>query len=127
MFKIPPVIGLLIALIVGMGTGGLGTHFYHEKQQAEADARQLRKDDKKAAAITRDTEKAKRDNEVANETAKYRNVYIEVPKELTEDEIHGICINHVLPDDLMQSIRAEAAKARQRIDDLYNDNAASGS
>jgi hypothetical protein len=126
MFKIPPVIGLLIALVVGIGTGGIGTHFYHKKEQAEADARQLKKDDKKAATIARDTEKAKRDNTVTGEIVKYKNIYVEVPKELTEDEIHGICINHYLPDHIMQSIRAEAAKARQRIDNLYNDNAAGG-
>lgn len=124
MFNIPPVIGLLIALGVGIVTGGTGTHFYHEKQLAEANARQLQKDDRTAAKISRKTEKAKRDNEVAETIIEYRDKIVEVPLELTKDEIHNICINLYLPDDIMQSIRSEARKAWKRINGVQYDDAA---
>ena len=126
MFNIPPVVGLVIALAVGVGTGGASVHFYHEKEQAEADAHQLTKDDKKAAKISRETEVAKRNNEVIKTVVQYRDKIVEIPTELTQDEIHTICINQLLPDHIMQSIRTEAAKARGRIDDVYNDDAAGG-
>lgn len=127
MINIPPVIGLVIALVVGAGAGGASTHLYHKKELAEADAHQLKKDDKKAAKISHETEIAKRDNKVIKTIVQYRDKIVKIPTELTQDEIHTICINQLLPDNVMQSIRTEATKARNRIDDVYNDDAASGS
>ena len=122
--NIPPVVGLVISLSLGVVIGGFGCHMWNEKNQAEADADQIKDDNKTAAKIDVETIEAKRDNVVSKEIIKWKNKPpVQIPRELTADEIHSICNNYYLPVNVMQSIRIEATKARDRINDVQDNNA----
>lgn len=123
--SVPPIIGLIISLSLGLIIGGVGNHFYHKKNLAEANMKQIKRDIKTAKNINVKTSQAKNDNEVIKALEQHKNKPpVIVPKELTPDEIYSLCNNVYLFDNVMQSIRTEAAKAERRIKNLQYDNAA---
>ncbi len=120
--KIPPVIGLLISLCVGILLGGFSMYQYMDKKQVQADVSQIKKDTKKAAVIDAVTVKAKKENTVSKTITKWRNrPPVIIQQELTNDEINILCNNHFAPDDIVQSLRSEATKARRRFNNMSND------
>ncbi len=95
------------------------------KQQIQADASQVKKENMLAVEIKADTIEAKKTNAVAKLATKWRDRKpVIITQELTEDEIDTICANRYVPDDLMQSIRTEASRAWSRFNDMPYDNAA---
>ena len=120
--NIPPVVGLVISLSLGIVLGGFSMYQYMDKAQVEADAGQIKKDNKVAADIDAVTVEAKKSNTVTKTVIKWRDrPPVVIPQELTEDEINTICNNHFAPDDIVQSLRAEAARARGRFSDVPDD------
>lgn len=117
--SIPPIVGLVVALLIGSLFGGSTVYLYLDSEQAEADNRQIEEDNELAGDITEETVEAKAGNTVTATIVKWRDrPPIKIPVELTDDEIDTICVNRNVPDDIMQSIRSEAAKARQRFNNL---------
>ncbi len=120
--NIPPIVGLVVSLSLGLVLGSFSMYQYLDKEQAHADSEQIKKDNKVAADITADTVEAKKSNTVAKTVIKWRDrPPVVIPQELTEDEINTICNNHFAPDDIVQSLRAEAARARGRFSDVPDD------
>lgn len=117
--NIPPIIGLVIALLIGVVFGGSTTYLYLDNEQMEADNEQVEDDNELAADITEETVEAKQDNTVTTTVVNWKNKPpVVIPRELTDNEIDTICINRNVPSDVMQSVRSEAAKAWARFNDL---------
>lgn len=121
--NIPPVVGLVISLSLGIVIGSFSTYQYMDKAQVEADAGQVKKDNKVAADIDAVTVEAKKTNTVAKTITKWRDrPPVIIPQELTDDEINTICNNHFAPDDVVQSLRSEATRAWARFNDMPHDS-----
>ena len=117
--NIPPIIGLVIALLIGSLFGGSIVYLHLDNEQLEADNRQVDDDNELGADITEETVEAKQINTVTTTVGNWKNKPpVVIPRELSDNEIDSICINRNVPFDVMQSIRSEATKARARFNDL---------
>lgn len=117
--NIPPIIGLVVALSIGIVTGGVTTYLYLDNEQMEADIEQVTDDNELAAVFDKETIEAKQVNTVTTTIVKWKDKPpVVIPRELTDNEIDTICVNRHVPGDIVQSIRSEAAKAWARFNNL---------
>ena len=117
--NIPPIVGLVISLSLGIVIGGYGTYIKMDRAQIEADAEQVEDDNELAVEIDNETIEAKQNNTVAVEVVKWRDrPPVKIPVELTDNEIDTMCTNRVVPSNIVRAIRSEATKARRRFNDL---------
>ena len=95
---------------------------YHDNQQEKADQKQIKKDNKAAVVIEKETEIIYKDVEIEVEKVitKYKDRFIEVPSELTDEDIDTLCYNRYVPADVMQSVRSTFSRAWSRVDDDPN-------
>ena len=120
--NIPPIVGLVVSLSLGLVLGSFSMYQYMDKEQAHANAEQIEQDNETAADITAVTVAAKQTNTVAKTITKWRDrPPVVITQELTADEINTVCNNHFAPADIVQSLRAEARRAWARFNDLPDD------
>lgn len=116
--SIPPSIGMLLSLVIGIAIGEYDMARRIESRQVEADNNQVKVDNKKGAEISRDTESMKKSNKVASTVESYKEREVKVPRELNDEEIDNLCVNRYMPDGILQSVRDQISEARSRVNNL---------
>ncbi len=116
--NIPPSIGVLLSLIVGIGIGAYGMNARHESAQFKADREQVADDNELGAEISTETAALIESSPVTKIVIKYKDKIIKVPQEFTDEEIDTLCVNQYMPSDILQLVRNQIARARQRIDNV---------
>lgn len=118
MITIPPSLGMLLSLIVGVAIGEYDMNRRMDSKQKTADSKQIVADNQKGAEIAKKTAEMKDSSPVAASVIKYRTKTIKVPRDLTDEEIDNLCTNRYIPTDLLQLVRHQIAAARERIDNV---------
>ena len=116
--SIPPSIGMLLSLVVGMAIGAYGMNARHDSAQFDADQEQVSEDNVKGAKISVETAEMLKSSPVSNAIIKYKDKIVKVPRDLTDEEIDSLCINRHIPADFLQLVRDKIATARGRIDNV---------
>lgn len=137
-----PIASLVIALVIGFGSGYYICDLRNDKNEAEANVKQVDKDNALGNTITTETEQAKKDSDVTKATDEVRRaapvklkcipvdpprttsetetVVAEKQPELTENEIITMCATQYVPTNIVRAIRREADKARRRVNEMRN-------
>lgn len=112
--NIPPIIGLILSLSLGIVIGSVGTYQYYSKKELQTETIVRSDDNKNAKKIEKETKKMKEDKSTSIIVEKYKEFKENKCKELTNEEIISMCINQYVPDDLLQSIQNKISRARGR-------------
>ena len=113
--NIPPVVGMLASLVVGIAIGAGGMYQHYSKELLEVQTKLRAEDNNKAKEIQRKTDEFEGDKALAKVVVKYKEKKVRYCPEATNEEIDTMCANRYVPADIMRPILDQINRARGRV------------
>lgn len=112
--NIPPVIGLVITLSIGIVIGSFATYQYYTKSDLEDQIEVRQDDNEQAKVIEKETVNEKSDETLKVTVKKHVDKPVKECKELSDEEIESMCTSRYMPDDILRDFRYKANRAWRR-------------